>query len=160
MSENIERVKNNNTNTNTNTTTTTTTMSTTQSNVGEKLQRLKKYDYVTITWVDACQSANVPLNGKFPNKSIETQVTSEGRYLGLQNGESYNDVFILILKDTIDHERATVQSVPLAITKSIESIEKTQLMHLNHGANGNTRIEFRYDDGIVKFVDIPTRREC
>ena len=128
-------------------------------NVLEKLQRLKKYDYVTITWVDACQSANVPLNGKFPNKSIETQVTSEGRYLGLQNGESYNDVFILILKDTIDHERATVQSVPLAITKSIESIEKTQLMHLNHGGNGSTRIEFRYDDGIVKFVDIPTRRE-
>lgn len=131
----------------------------TQPDVRAKLQKLKRYDYVTITWVDACQSSNVPIGGKFPNKSVETKVTSEGRYLGLQNGESYNDIFILILKDTIDHERATIQSVPLAITKSIESIEKTQLMHLNNGGRRSGRMEFRYNDGIVKVVDIPTRRE-
>ncbi|MHB8603383.1 MAG: hypothetical protein ACYC9R_12190 [Nitrosotalea sp.] len=90
--------------------------------VDEIISKLEYMDSVTVVWLDASQSSNVliPKKGSdFANHTVETRVSSTGRFIKIQKGEAYNDFHILILKDISDQRRGTAQSIPLCLTKQI-----------------------------------------
>lgn len=58
---------------------------------------------------------------RLPNHNIETRAISEGRFFGIQKGDTYNDSHILIAQQTIDGKKVTVESIPLVLVKEIST---------------------------------------
>ena len=121
----------------------------------EKLKKLNRYDLISVTWVDASQSHNVSVKTKIPNHAVETKVVSEGRFLCIQEGETYTGFYLIMVKDITENERATIQSIPLSLVREVNRFDKIQLMSRPAARAGTMRI--RYDDGIVKVVRIKER---
>ncbi len=118
-----------------------------------RLKKLQVNDHISVSWIDASQSANVPIDKKqpkIPNHAIETIVVSEGKFLRIQDGDSYHDPHLLILKDTADKQKATIQSIPLVLVREIELFGKIQLLQSKPSLSGKNRVTIHYFDGIVK----------
>jgi hypothetical protein len=83
------------------------------------------------------------------NKSVETRVVSEGVFYSTQRGEAYSDLHVLIVKDTADSYRLTLQSIPLCLVKDIVVFEKSEL-ETKHTTR--VRSVIRFSDGVIKQI--------
>ena len=118
-------------------------------NVLEKIGKLSRYDMISVVWVDASQCANVPIDGPLiDNRAVETQVISDGKYFGLQDGREMKETYLLLLKD-VAGSQGTVQSIPLVLVREIYQFGKIQLM-LRKSPFEDGSLVTRYPDGIVK----------
>lgn len=120
-----------------------------------RLSRLKRLDQISVAWIDASQSSNVSIAGKIPNHAVETRVVSTGKFLGLQESDTFHEAHLLILKDSSDHHRGTVQSIPIVLIKQVELFGKMPLLFKKRSKG--TAIRIRYSDGITKTVRITER---
>ena len=118
-----------------------------------KLAKLKRLDQISVTWIDASQCANVSIVGRMADHVVETRVISDGRFLGIQTGCTFNDPHMLILKDCNDNDRGTVQSIPLVLVKEIQAFGKIPLLFRKTNRSFAT-FRVRYPDGVVKIVRI------
>ena len=121
------------------------------------LQKLKRFDQISVAWIDASQSSNVSIAGKIPNHAVETKVISDGRFLGVQTSDYYKEPHLLVLKDCSDSSRGTVQSIPVVLVKKILVFGKIPLLIKKGSRGGATTFRIRYADGVVKTVRIPER---
>jgi hypothetical protein len=125
--------------------------------VRAKLAKLNRLDQISVAWIDASQSSNVSISGKIPNHAVETSVISNGRFLGLQEGETFHELHLIILKDSSDRHRGTVQSIPIVLIKQLELFGKLPLLFRKKGSTKSSTFRIRYSDGITKTVKIPER---
>jgi hypothetical protein len=118
--------------------------------VQENLDKLKRGDYVAIMWVDASESSDVPIKDELPNHSVESISTSIGIFHGVQRGNTYSDLHILVTKDLVDTNRMRIQAIPLCLVKSIEIYGKKRLLMLYK----KRRALLHFRDGSVKRIGI------
>ncbi|MHB8565752.1 MAG: hypothetical protein ACYC7D_05490 [Nitrososphaerales archaeon] len=112
------------------------------------MKKLGRFDRICVIWIDASESSNVPLGDlKVPNHAIETTIRSEGKFFGIQDGPSFSDPHILIMKEMTDQKRGTLESIPLALVKDIQIFDK---IPRKTAKTSEHRHVFRYKDGIVK----------
>lgn len=114
-----------------------------------QLHRLRKGDHISVIWLDASETSNVPLKRSVHNHSVESVCTSEGSFLRVQRGKAYNDYHILMLKDRLDEQKMRIQSIPLVLIKSISVFRnsKNQLMKVNR-----RKFTIHFKDGSVKHI--------
>jgi len=119
-------------------------------NVDQVIRKLKRDDHISVTWTDASQSYNVSVsNDEIPNKNVETICIAQGSFYSIQKGEVYNDLHLIIQKDSADGRRISLQSIPLCLVKIIQRFRKEDLMnrHLSE-----QRSIMRFEDGSVKMI--------
>ena|SRR5579875_122293 len=116
--------------------------------VDAKIKELRKGDSITIFWIDASQSSNVPIKAVVSNQNVETTCQSQGLFYGIQAGETYHDKHLLIVKNYLDNERITIESIPICLIKEIDIFNKKGLMSSEH-QQGAT---ISYADGSVKRI--------
>ncbi len=102
--------------------------------IEDSLKKLKKGDHVTVLWLDASESGDVPLRKAIHNHSVESIVTSAGMFLCVQKGKTYPDLHFLIVKDYLDSEKMRVQSIPLSLVKSIRIFREKKKLLTRHVA--------------------------
>ncbi len=120
-----------------------------------RLAKLKRLDQISVTWIDASQCSNVSIAGRVADHVVETRIISDGRFLGIQNGNTFDDPHMLILKDCNDYDRGSVQSIPLVLVKEIQAFEKIPLLFKKTNPSGSSAtFRVRYPDGVVKVVRI------
>ncbi len=124
--------------------------------VKEKIRKLKQFDQISLIWSDASVCANVfiPEDGvKIVNHAVETTVRSEGKFLWIQEGNTFNEPHILLVKDMTDERKATLQSIPLVLVKDVQVFNKVPLLaQKSLGLMSGKSLEIRYRDGIVKRI--------
>ena len=128
-----------------------------QDQIKRIVEKLKRFDQIAVTWLDASQCSNVLIMDKIPNHAVETKVVSDGRYLSIQKGNYYEEPHLLILKDAADDNRGNIQSIPLVLVKEIQVFDKVPLLFKKvlSSKGEHLTFRFRYPDGIVKTVRIP-----
>jgi hypothetical protein len=116
------------------------------------LKTLRQGDNVTVIWCDASESANVPMRKAIHNHSVESVCTAVGIYYGVKKGTTYADLHLLIVKDYLDSEKMRVQSIPLALVKSIQvfrgSKQTKKLLMTIH----KRKLVLHFQDGSVKYI--------
>jgi hypothetical protein len=118
-----------------------------------QLHKILKGDHISVVWIDASESSNVPIKREIHNHSIESVCTSEGTFLQLQRGKAYSDYHLLMVKDRLDEEKMRIQSIPLVLIKSISifrrrpSSLKRQLIKLR-----KRKFTLHFKDGSVKSI--------
>ena len=110
------------------------------------LDKIKPGDFITVTWIDASRSIG-PFKKTLPNHNVETRAVSEGRFYGIQKGVTYHDYHLIILQQTVDGRKITVESIPLVLVKSISTDAKTNLQFVKEV---DRRSIIRFRDGSVK----------
>ncbi len=110
-----------------------------------------------MVWIDASQSSNVSIKGEIANHLVETIVTSDGRFLGIQEGTAYHEGHLLIAKDSSDSERGTIQSIPIVLIQEIQTFEKLPLLLKKRSSREGTLFKIAYPDGATKTVRIIER---
>lgn len=118
--------------------------------VENSLKELKKGDHVSVLWLDASESGDVPLIKAVHNHSVESIVTSAGMFLGVQKGKAYPDLHFLIVKDYLDSEKMRVQSIPLSLVKSIHVFREKKKLLMRRDESRKMIIHFK--DGSVKYI--------
>lgn len=116
----------------------------------ETLGKLSRFDRIGVVWIDASQCSNVTVGGEsIDNRAVETIVSSDGKFYGLQDGEGLKETYLLLLKD-LAGSQATVQSIPLVLVREIQRFGKVQLMLPKANPSESESLIIRYPDGLVK----------
>ncbi len=115
--------------------------------VDTKLKMLKKGDHISVLWIDAAQTSNVMTRPILGNHQVETRRQTQGTFYGMQAGQAYHDLFLLIARNFIDDERMTVDSIPICLVKEIDVFNKREMTTIHR-----RRTTIRYADGSVKRI--------
>ena len=114
--------------------------------VDRKIRLLKKGDHISVLWIDAAQTSNVMTRPILGNHQVETRRQTQGTFYGIQAGQTYHDLFLLIARNFIDDDRMTVDSIPLCLIKEIDVFNKREMATVNRNRT------IRYPDGSIKRI--------